>query len=130
MRAMKPGDDKPQELWTAKGVLAGFPSPVVEGKRVYGLARDIVMCFDAEAGRELWRQRVEGPFEASPIVADGKLYAVNKKGRTFVVELGEKPKVLARNDLEEAIQATPAVANGCLYLRSDKALWCVGPKKE
>jgi len=38
--------------------------------------------------------------------------------------------VIARNDLEDNILATPAVANGCIYLRSDKYLYCVGPKRE
>ena len=27
------------------------------------------------------------------------------------------------------LQATPAIANGCIYLRSDKWLYCVGAKK-
>ena len=130
LRAYDVGQGKPAEKWQAKGVSAGFSSPLAQGGRVYGLAGDIALCFDAKTGKEAWRQRLAGPFEASPIVADGKLYAVNKKGMGFVVKLGDKPKVLARNDLGEAVQATPAVANGCLYLRSDKTLWCIGPKKE
>ena len=129
LRAYDLSSGKPKERWEAKGVSSGFSSPLAQGGRVYGLAGDIATCFDAQTGKEVWRQRLEGPFEASPIVADGKMYAVNKKGRTFVVQLGDKPKVLSRNDLGATIQATPAVAGGCLYLRSDKNLWCLGSKK-
>jgi outer membrane protein assembly factor BamB len=89
-----------------------------------------VVCLDTKKGEESWRLRVDGPFESSPIVAGGHLYAVNRKGRTFVVSLGEKPQVVARNDLEDTIQATPSVANGCIYLRSDKYLYCIGPEKK
>ncbi|MBY0231182.1 MAG: PQQ-binding-like beta-propeller repeat protein, partial [Gemmataceae bacterium] len=128
--AYKLEDGKPKELWSVKNTSAGYPSSAASGGWLYGLAGDIVTCLDAAEGKEKWRVRVQGPFEASPVVADGKLYCVNKKGMAFVVELGDKGKVVERNDLADVIQATPAVANGCVYLRSDKALWCLGPKKE
>jgi hypothetical protein len=64
------------------------------------------------------------------VIADGRAYVVNDKGRTCVVSLDDKPAVLARNDLGDHFQATPAIANGCIYLRSDKWLYCIGAKKE
>jgi outer membrane protein assembly factor BamB len=82
-----------------------------------------VTCYDMEGKKELWKQRVEGSFSGSPVIADGKLYAVNEKGRTFVLDISsESAKVIARNDLTGTIQATPAVANGAIFLRSDKWL--------
>ncbi len=133
LRALKVTKDGAEELWTAKGVSAGYASPAVHEGKVYGLLPGHVTCFSAETGKEVWRHRVEGPFEASPVIAGGHLYAVNKKGRTFVVKLGEKPETAGRNDLEvkpdDRFQATPAVANGRIYLRSDKVLFCVGKKE-
>jgi hypothetical protein len=53
----------------------------------------------------------------------------NEEGTTFVVQGGAEPKVLATNELKYTILATPALAGGAIYLRSDKALYCIGEKK-
>jgi outer membrane protein assembly factor BamB len=130
--ALKPRQDgsAPEVVWRESKLAAGFPSPVYHDGRLYALTDVAAICVNAADGKELWRQRIDGPFWGSPVIGDGKLYAVNRKGRTTVVQLGDKPKVLARNDVGDTINATPAIANGCIYLRSDKALYCIGPKKE
>jgi outer membrane protein assembly factor BamB len=132
VHALKPGDDgsTPEVVWKAGNITGGFASPVYHKGRLYGLTQVTVNCVNTSDGKEVWKQRADGPFWGSPVIAGDKLYAVNTKGRTFVVQLGEKPKLLARNDLDDTIHATPAVANGCIYLRSDKYLYCIGPKKE
>ena len=131
LTALKPGNDgsPPRELWKGENFGSGYASPVYQGGRVYGLGSVNVKCVSAADGKEVWTQRIDGPFSASPVIAGGRLYAVNNKGRTTVLELGDEPKVLAKNDLDDTILATPAVANGCIYLRSDKYLYCVGSKK-
>lgn len=126
--AVKPSaDGKNEELFRARNVTAGYPSPVAYKGKLYGLTKVAVTCYDMEGKKELWKQRVEGSFSGSPVIADGKLYAVNEKGRTFVLDISsESAKVIARNDQDDTIQATPAVANGAIFLRSDKWLYCVG----
>jgi outer membrane protein assembly factor BamB len=128
LKALKPGNDgtPPKELWSIADFGGGYPSPVYLAGRVYGLGRVNVKCVSAADGMEVWKHRMDGPFSASPVVADGKLYAVNNKGVTTVLELGDKPKILAKNDIGDTILATPAIANGCIYLRSDKYLYCIG----
>ncbi len=130
LKAVKPrqGSDQPDELWEGGVVTGGYASPVYHRGRIYGLTKNAVVCLSASDGSELWRERVNGPFDGSPVIANNKLYAVNGKGLTYVIELGEKPTIIARNDIADTIQATPAIANGCIYLRSDKYLYCVGPK--
>jgi outer membrane protein assembly factor BamB len=118
-----------EEVWRAGDLSQGYASPIYYRGWVYYLTPVALVCMRASDGEEQWRQRVAGPFDASPVIAGGRLYAVNNRGRTTVVALGERPRVLARNDLDDAIQATPALADRCLYFRSDKALYCAGPKK-
>jgi len=78
----------------------------------------------------LWDERVKGPsLSASPVAGDGKIYVVSDNGATTVVEAGDKFKVLATNNLDDEIFATPAIADGCLFVRSDKFLYCIGGKK-
>jgi outer membrane protein assembly factor BamB len=131
-RAIRPpaSGTKPAEVWSVGGQLGGFSSPVYYNGRIYNLTTVALTCLDAQTGKQLSRKRAEGPFDASPIVAGGNLYAVNRKGRTFVFDLsGDEPKQVARNDIDDTILATPAVANGCVYLRSDKYLYCIGALK-
>ncbi len=84
-----------------------------------------VVRLDAAKGEVLWQERAPGPFAASPIVADGKIYVVNEKGVATVIGLDDKHEVLAKNDLDDTILGTPAVAGGRIYLRSDKWLYCI-----
>ena len=63
------------------------------------------------------------------MAADGKLYATNEAGATFVVQLGDKPTVLATNEVGETILGSPAISGGAIFLRSDKHLYCIAEKK-
>lgn len=119
-------DDKP--LWTAKLIEREYASPVYHEGKLYGLTKSALICLDAVEGTELWRSKVDGNFDGSPVIADGHLYAVTRSGRTYVADLAAKGKVVARNELDDTIQATPAFANGCLFLRSDKYLYCIEKK--
>jgi len=127
--AMKPSKptETPEVVWRSARMPLGYTSPIYHDGKVYGVTRTGVICVSAADGSVLWQERIEGPFAGSPILADGKLYAVNEEGLTTVLDIrGEKPKVLATNALEDKILATPSVANGKIYLRSDKALYCIG----
>ena len=86
--------------------------------------------YDAKTGRELWKEKLGGKFSASPISAGGLVYVQSEAGETFVIELGEKPKVVARNKLDtpgkEIFRSSMAPSGGRLFFRSDKAAYCVG----
>jgi outer membrane protein assembly factor BamB len=69
------------------------------------------------------------PFYASPLVVGDMIYAVSRKQGTLVYPAKprfEKPTInLIASDTTD-FNATPSVSDGCLYLRSNKALYCVG----
>src|SRR5262249_49393588 len=113
----------PEVVWSRNDLRSGYASPVYSQGRVYALGGVTVKCVSAKDGKQLWQQRVPGPFAASPVLGDNRLYLVNERGMTTVIELGDSPKVLARNELNETILATPAIAEGAIWLRSDKHLW-------
>ena len=65
---------------------------------------------------------------SSPVVADGKLYFVSRRGDAYVIKLGPEFEQLAVNRLtedDEDFSATPAVSDGQLLIRSSKHLYCV-----
>jgi outer membrane protein assembly factor BamB len=82
-------------------------------------------CLDAVSGKELWRERLGGRYQASPVVGDGKVYYTNLDGVVTVIKAGPKFEVLARNELGEGIVASPAIAHGQLFFRGETLLFCV-----
>src|SRR5262249_14258026 len=124
--ALRPRESgPPQVAWRSLKLLTYTPTPVVAGDRVYSIKGEILVCGSLADGKHLWSLRLKGPYSASPVLADGKLYLVNEDGLTAVVRPGEKPQAVATNDLQEPILATPAIAHGAIYLRSEKSLFCI-----
>jgi outer membrane protein assembly factor BamB len=133
-RAVKPGPDAatPEVVWSSNRLATSYASPVVYRGKVWVLVNNVGLRWvDAKTGQGAAEDqlRFDGPFAASPVIADGKLYAVNEEGVTTVVRLGDRPEIVAKNALGETILATPAVADGALFLRSDKHLWCIAARK-
>jgi outer membrane protein assembly factor BamB len=92
------------------------------GKRKRGMAA----CYQAKTGEEVWSEELGASFTASPILIDGKIYAVNDKGEVYVFEAGSKYKLLAKNPIGEPVSASPAVADGRLFIRGKEHLFCIG----
>jgi outer membrane protein assembly factor BamB len=86
----------------------------------------IVTCLTAATGEVRYQERVGGNFFGSPVLADGRLYCVSAEGELVAVQAGDKFNVLGRYDLNETCRSTPAVALGCLFVRSERHLWCLG----
>lgn len=124
------GDGRPEVVWKSRKLKAAYASPVVYQGRIYAMTDIGVTCLDAATGKQLWSERLGRGSSASPVIADGKLYIAKEEGDTSVIELGEKPKIIANNDLKETLLATPAIADGAIYLRTEKHLYCIAAKKK
>jgi len=115
-------------LWSAKDVRPGFGSPLVYKGKVFAVdGQGFIACGDAKTGKVHFQERTKTAFSASPIAGDGKVYCVNELGVTFVLKADATDFApIGENDLGEEVLGTPAIANGCLFIRTDKNLWCVG----
>jgi outer membrane protein assembly factor BamB len=105
------------------------PTPLVDGKYFYSVNdRGIVWCLDPKTGKEIYgRQRLKpATYSASPILADGKIYITNEDGLTTVLKAGPKFEILAENNMDDYCLSTIAVSEGQLFLRTAKALYCIG----
>jgi outer membrane protein assembly factor BamB len=132
LKALKPNSSggTPEILWESAKVAAPYASPVLYEGRVYNVSKVAATCVDAKTGELVWTQRIKGgSFWASPVAADGKLYAVTEDGIATVLKLGDKPEVLSTNELGDKVLATPAISNGAIFLRTDSKLYCIGGKK-
>jgi len=132
--ALKPGKDKvePVVLWRSDRIGGGYTTPLVHQGRIYSLnpRTGVILCADAKDGSIIWQHRHAGPYWASPVAGDGKLYVINEEGQTAVLRLGgESPELLGVNAIGETVLATPAIAEGAIYLRGYSTVWCIAEKK-
>jgi outer membrane protein assembly factor BamB len=125
-------------VWTADGVGSGITSPLVYDDYVYSIDdRGIAGCVEAATGKVVYTRRLDAvgaKLYASPVAADGKIYAVSREQGTFVLKAGPQFELLANNRFvsdASIFNASPAIHDGQLLLRSDRYLYCLGlPRKE
>ncbi len=76
----------------------------------------------------MWERRrvgADGSYLAAPVFGDGKIYVVSEPGVVSVIESGPEQKILANDDMGEAIAATPALVDGHIFLRTRTKLYCI-----
>jgi outer membrane protein assembly factor BamB len=127
---LKFADGKPAKAWASAKLGTGMSSPLVYEGKVYAAnpSAGTVTCADAKDGKEVWKERVKGPFSGSPVAGDGKLYVISEAGVLTTIKLADTPEVVGTGDTNEEGLATPAISGGCLFLRGEKTLFCVGPR--
>ncbi len=110
--------------WTSEEGTPHTPSMLVVGAELYCVSdRGEISCRDAVTGKIHWIEKVDGKFSASPVFADGRIYATSEGGKTTVFAAGKRFQVLATNDLAERIFASPALSGKALYLRTEHQLY-------
>ena len=126
--------------WIARGVQAGYASPVSDGERIYVLDNGAVLfAYDAKTGTKLWEHTLGTIAKASPILADGKLYIGTENtgdagGKFYIIRPhADRAEVLDQDWLgtpqkSELIVASPIAARGRVYITSMDALYAIGPK--
>ena len=87
--------------------------------------RGIVVCFSAESGEQLWKERLGGNFSASPVLAGDVVYLPNEAGRMFLFRVEPEFELIAEVDLQDGGFASPVIVNGRIYLRTNHHLYCI-----
>ena len=80
-------------------------------------------CWDAKTGEVIWQERVAGPYSASPIYNNGRIYTLDELGVSVVLQAGREYKELATNDLGEPALASFGVDSDALFIRTEAALY-------
>lgn len=109
------------------------PTPVTDGKLLWVVNdKGIYWCFDWKTGKEVWGpQRIRtGTYSTSPVLADGKIYVTSEDGVTTVIKASGKFEVLAENTIDDYVLSSIAVSDGQIFLRTAKALYCIGQRKQ
>ncbi len=99
------------------------PTPLMLDGRLLILADNgVLTALEPETGKQVWQERLQGAYSASPIQAGKQVLTVSETGKVTVFTAGEKFQREASFELKERSLATPAVAGGWLYIRGDKGL--------
>lgn len=124
-----------------------FATPLVYDGNIFTVSGDIVACYSAETGEEVYEKRLPakissgggggggrrgrfgGQSYASPVIADGKIYITDSGGTVYVVAAKPEFEVLAKNDMtfdKSGFNGTPAISDGKMFVRSHSRLYCIG----
>ena len=126
--AIKPGAE-PEIVWENDEYLPEVATPVEsDGLLFIGTSYGVFACYNALTGEKFWEYEANQGFYASPIIADGKVYAIDMDGLMHIFALDKELKVIGVPKLGEKAVATPAFADGRIYIRGNNNLYCIGQK--
>ena len=121
--------------WTSvdpKVVSSDVPTPAFAYGDFFILNKDrkMLVRVQPETGKIVWQERIPGnaDYEASPLVADGKIYIVNFSSRVLVYDaetgqkLGDIKMDKARDD---SMRSAIVAAHGQLFIRTTNKLFCI-----
>jgi outer membrane protein assembly factor BamB len=109
------------------------PTPVSDGTHLYIVNdKGIVYVLDARTGKEVYgQQRLKpGTYSASPVLAEGRIYATSEDGHTSVFKAGPTFELLAENTLDDYTLSSPAISEGQIFIRTAKALHAIGKRNK
>lgn len=119
-----------QVLWSRSRGTPYVPSPLLYGDTLYFLThyQGILNRVDAASGQDRpGPLRLGGVTEvyASPVAAAEGVYVTDRSGLTLVISHSDKPRLLAKNQLDDIFSASAAIAGKELFLRGENKLYCL-----
>ncbi len=88
----------------------------------------IVKCFDPLTGKEIYNEKLGNSksFIASPVASDGRIYIVDEEGTVYIIQDGDRFKLLAEIPLGDICLTAPSITDGMIFFRTQKYLIAVG----
>ena len=118
---------KSHVVWDRDKGNSDLSAPILFGNRIYSVLNNgVISCLDSMTGEEIWKDRIEGTFTASPITANGLIYFCNEEGDCFVVKAADSFELISKNHLSEGMRATPSAADAHLFFRTFTHLYAIG----
>jgi outer membrane protein assembly factor BamB len=112
--------------WEMYDDLPDVASPLAAGELVVAAASyGVVTCLEAATGTVLWRQEFETGFYASPVLAGGRLYLLDRSGVMRILAADRGPQLLGSPAIGEPADATPAFRAGIIFIRGNRHLFCI-----
>lgn len=117
----------PGVAWEFAEDLPDIASPLATTHGVYlATSGGVVTCLDPATGSVNWRHEYDHGFCASPVLAAGQVYALDKTGVMHTFADATTYVALTNSPLGERTVCTPAFVGNRLYLRGERHLFCIG----
>jgi outer membrane protein assembly factor BamB len=126
--------DIPEEklLWKVPKKTIGRSAPLKVGDRLYFMEDGALMLvLDAKTGELLDEQKLGRIMFGSAVYGDGKIYVAENTGRLWILKPTDSGvEVVSSSRMTDSgeVFASPVIADGRLYIPSNVALYCNGPK--
>jgi outer membrane protein assembly factor BamB len=119
----------------ARALTSDVPTPAFADGDFFVLSdvRKSVSRVDPQSGKAEWTTDLPGDpkYEASPLVADGKIYVINFHGQLVTLD-AKTGKVLSNFDTEATreypVRSSVIAAAGQLFVRTNRKLLAIGKK--
>jgi outer membrane protein assembly factor BamB len=122
--------------WSMHSNSTYIPTPVLhEGRLYYVSDGGFATCIDAKTGELVYKERLPAtmqgrgkPFYASPVLANGTIYAMSRRAGAFVIAAQPQFKLVAQNQLagdDSDFNGTPALDGRQIFFRSNRNLYCI-----
>ena len=117
---------KTRVKWMYEDEVPQIPTPIiVDGKMYMVHDRGMVTCLDAMTGKPIWKEKLKGNFNSSPIYAAGNIYFFNVKGECTIINPGETFLKVAENNIGETVKAVPVFVGNKMILRTNRNLYLI-----
>jgi outer membrane protein assembly factor BamB len=129
-KAVRLSDRKILWEWDTNSKDAGKPTDVTgpvydEGKVFFADVDGDLVAVDAKSGREVWKRKLVGHLESSPMAVGGRLYLGTDKTNVVAVRASDG-KVLWQFNSPGAIKASPSFHDGRLYVADyESGVFCL-----
>jgi outer membrane protein assembly factor BamB len=123
--ALKPGKTG-ATVWQDNTFTPDASSPVANDKFLFiATGNGDVACYDSEKGDTLWSHYFKEPFYASPVIADGHVYLLDRTGVMHIVKAGGEFQLVAESPIGERTDCTPAFSEKTIFIRTKENLYCI-----
>jgi len=117
-------------IWSVPESGIAMASPLVYKGLIYIVDRNRgqIYCYESATGKTVYpgtKVTDAKAFWASPWAYDEKIYCLDEKGTTHVIQAGRKYRELAKNKLDDTFWASTAIANKSYFFRGEKGIYCV-----
>jgi outer membrane protein assembly factor BamB len=126
----KLGASEAKTLWSVPNT-DDRSGPIIHDGKVYivGGTRGSACCLDLESGKVCWTEPLGHAQYSSPVLADGKIIAVNGDELVVFKATPAKFELIGRAKLDLEKWSSPAIAGGRLFLRTSKNVVCYDLRK-
>ncbi len=124
-----------QLVWSRRRLTPYVPSPLLYDGALYFLRhyQGILSRLDAKSGED-----APGAFRlagirnvyASPVGASGRVCITDLDGMTMVISNEDRPRLLARNQLDDRFSASAAIVGGEIILRGHQSLYRIAEESK